>query len=151
MFYATLWLTSLLILLAILFSFPPWRRALLIKPLLAHLKRTIPPLSDTDSIALQAGDVWWEKELFCGHPDWQALHNMPLSQLTPNEQAFIEGPVEILCALLDDYKIFSEYHNLPPIVWDYLKENKFFGLVIPEIYGGLGFSALAHSNIILKI
>ncbi|MES2998267.1 MAG: acyl-CoA dehydrogenase [Pseudomonadota bacterium] len=151
MFYLALFLLGIILLIVVVCCFPPFRRALFIKPFLVILKKAIPPISRTEEIVLEAGDMWWEKDLFRGNPDWQVLHNMALSTLKSNEQAFIDKQVEILCAMLEDYRILTEYHDLPPAVWDYLRQNKFFGLVIPKKYGGLGFSALAHSSIILKI
>jgi acyl-CoA dehydrogenase len=151
MFCLVLFSLGIIIFIAIMCCFPLFRCALFVKPWLAYLKKALPPTSHTEEIVLEAGDVWWEKDLFRGNPDWQVLHDIPLSQLTSHEQAFIEAEVEMLCAMLEDYKILNEYHDLPQTVWDYLRGNKFFGLVIPKKYGGLGFSALAHSSIILKI
>lgn len=132
-------------------SIPLLRRSLLIKPLFPTLKKALPSISKTEEVVLEAGDMWWEKDLFRGKPDWQALHKIPLSVLTTEEQSFLDNQVEALCSMLDDYEILTKYHNLPPAVWDNIKQSKFFGIIIPKKYGGLGFSALAHSSIILKI
>ena len=152
MLYITLLVFSLLVLgLFAIFFFPVLRRSFWVKPLLAILKKALPTISQTEEIVLEAGDMWWEKELFRGKPDWQALYKISLSNLTSDEQNFIDNQVETLCAMLADYEILTKYHDLPPNVWHAIKQNKFFGLVIPEKYGGLGFSALAHSTIVLKI
>lgn len=152
MLYITLLGLGILILDTILvLSFSPLRRSLLVKPLQAFLKKTLPSISRTEAIVLEAGDLWWEKDLFRGKPDWHALHKISLSALNLDEQAFIDNQVENLCAMLEDYKILTKYHDLPAAVWSVLKQNKFFGMVIPKKYGGLGFSALAHSSVILKI
>lgn len=130
---------------------PFLRRFLLIKPFLGTLKKRLPTISETEEIVLKAGDMWWEKDLFRGNPNWKTLVQIPLSSLTNQEQDFMDNQVTMLCSLLEDYKILTEYHDLPTLVWDYLKQNKFFGMVIPQKYGGLGFSALAHSSVVLKI
>lgn len=127
------------------------RRFFFIKPLLHYLIKIIPPISETEKIVLEAGDMWWEKDLFRGQPNWQELSHIALSQLTSEEKKFIDVQVEILCKMLDDFKILTKYHDLSPNVWDYLKQQRFFGMVIPKQYGGLGFSALAHSTVVLKI
>lgn len=115
------------------------------------LKRKIPPISKTEREAIEAGHTWWEKELFCGRPDWQKLLNYPKPTLSSEELSFLNNQVEQLCSMLNDWKIVYEEHNLPENVWSYLKKEKFFGLIIPKEYGGLGFSALAQSSIITKI
>lgn len=135
----------------IILSIPLLRRSLLVKPLFPTLKKALPSISKTEEVVLEAGDMWWEKDLFRGKPDWQALHKIPLSVLTAEEQSFLDNQVEALCSMLDDYEILTKYHDLPPAVWNNIKQNKFFGMVIPKKYGGLGFSALAHSSIVLKI
>ncbi len=139
------------ILILILLIITPVRQAFLIKPFLAYLSTKLPPISETEKIVLEAGDMWWEKDLFHGHPDWKVLHNISLSKLTCEEENFISNQVEILCSMLDDYSILTVEHDLPVKVWDFLKKQKFFGMVIPKKYGGLGFSALAHSSIVSKI
>ncbi|MFZ0219770.1 MAG: acyl-CoA dehydrogenase [Candidatus Aquirickettsiella sp.] len=136
--------------LIVVLGLPFLRQAFLIKPVLVYLNTILPPISETEKIVLEAGDMWWEKYLFRGQPDWKFLHDISLSSLTSEEQIFINDPVEILCSMLDDFNIVTE-HDLPFTVWDFLKKQKFFGLVIPKKYGGLGFSALAHSSIVLKI
>ncbi|HLO67534.1 MAG TPA: acyl-CoA dehydrogenase [Holophaga sp.] len=130
---------------------PPLRRALLTGPALAAFRRRLPPLSPTEREALEAGTVAWDGQLFGGNPDWAGLLATPSPVLTAEEQAFLDGPVEELCAMLDDWRIVHELRDLPPQVWAFLKEKGFFGMIIPKAYGGLGFSALAHSQVVLKL
>ncbi|MGB8807042.1 MAG: acyl-CoA dehydrogenase, partial [Candidatus Rickettsiella isopodorum] len=138
-------------LIIIVLSLRSLRQAFLVKPFLAYLNTILPPISATEKIVLEAGDMWWEKDLFRGHPNWIALHDIPLSKLSNDEQAFIHNQTEILCSMLDDFNILTVEHDLPFSVWEFLKKQKFFGMVIPKKYGGLGFSALAHSSVVLKI
>jgi len=105
-------------------------------------------MSDTEREALEAGTVWWDADLFSGRPDWQKLINYEVSELTEKEQAFIDGPVQKLCAMLDDFEITEALKDLPKSVWDFIKKEKFMGMVVPEEYGGLGFSARAHSEVV---
>lgn len=139
------------ILILMLLTIPAVRQLFLIKPFLVYLCTKLPPISETEKIVLEAGDTWWEKNLFQGQPDWKALYNISLSTLTCEEENFINHQVETLCSMLDDYSILTVEHDLPVKVWDFLKKQRFFGMVIPKKYGGLGFSALAHSSIVLKI
>ncbi len=129
----------------------PWRKQFISAPFLAEYKRMLPSLSQTEADALEAGTVGWEGQLFSGKPDWQVLRNMPLRYLTKPEQAFIDGPVEELCGMLDEWDINHKQADLPPEIWDFLKRNRFFGMIIPEAYGGLGFSALAHRAVLQKV
>ncbi len=111
----------------------------------------LPTMSDTEREAIEAGDVWLDAELFGGNPDWQAALKISPAKLSEEEAAFIAGPVEILCGMLDDWRINWELGDLPPEVWEFLKAKKFFAIIIPKQYGGLEFSAFAHSEIIRKI
>lgn len=130
---------------------PAFRRALLIRPMMARVRRGLPGLSATEREALVAGTVGFEGELFAGRPRWKAFLAHPAPALTPEEQAFLDGPVEELCGLLDDWRIQQEHHDLPPEVWRFIRTRGFLGMVIPKEYGGLGFSALAHSQVVLKL
>ena len=114
------------------------------------VKSNIPKLSKTEEQALNAGDTWLEEDLFKGQPNWKRLHDIPEHQLSEQEQAFLDNEVHTLCGMLDDWQI-SQDCDLPPKVWDYMKKNRFFGLVIDKKYGGLGFSAKAHSDIVMKL
>jgi acyl-CoA dehydrogenase len=145
----TLWIAATAVLLAI--NVRPLRRSLISARLLPWFRRSLPRLSRTEQEALDAGTVGWDRELFSGRPDWRRLRELPPPRLTAEEQAFLEGPVEALCAMLDDWRISDELHDLPPEVWRFLKEHGFFGMVIPKRYGGLGFSALAHSAVVMKV
>ncbi len=133
------------------FAIVPLRRALFSRPLLRLFARALPRLSDTERTALEAGTVGFEAELFSGRPDWHKLLAEPKPQLSAEEQAFMDGPVERLCAMLDDWQITHELADLPPPVWALLKREKFFGMIIPRRYGGLEFSALAHSAVLQKV
>jgi acyl-CoA dehydrogenase len=135
----------------LLLNLPLLRRRLLTRPVFALFQRIMPAMSDTEREALEAGTVWWEAELFNGAPRWEKLFGVSKAQLSPAEQAFIDGPVEELCRKLDDWDITHVRRDLPPEVWQYLKDNGFFGMIIPKQYGGLEFSALAHSAVVMKV
>src|SRR3954447_3660693 len=128
-----------------------FRRDWLSKPIFGWAQRVLPTLSDTEREAIEAGDVWWDADLFGGRPDWGKLLAFPPAMLSAEEQAFLEGPVNELCHMLDDWRINWELRDLPPEVWAFLKSRKFFAMIIPKEYGGLGFSAYAHSEVIRKI
>ncbi|WP_439535019.1 acyl-CoA dehydrogenase [Methyloversatilis sp.] len=136
---------------ALLLNVPVLRRALISKPLLKVYRNILPPMSDTERIALEAGTVWWEGELFRGHPDWKVLHAYPEPTLSAEEQAFLDNEVEQLCRLSDDWTISHELKDLPPEAWQYIKDAGFLGLIIPKHYGGKQFSAWAHSQIVTKL
>jgi acyl-CoA dehydrogenase len=127
------------------------RRTVLGAPLLTLFRRILPQVSQTEQEALDAGTVWWDGELFSGNPDWHKLLAYPKPTLTVEEQAFIDGPVEELCAMLDDWEITNELHDLPPRAWQFIKDHGFLGMIIPKEFGGKGFSALAHSEVVMKI
>src|SRR6202521_5352166 len=128
-----------------------FRREFITKPIFAWARGVLPAMSDTEREALEAGDVWWDADLFTGDPDWSKLLAYAPATLTPEEQAFLNGPVDELCAMLDDWKINWEWRDLPPEVWDFVKRNKFFGMIIPKEFGGLGFSPYAHSEVVRKL
>jgi len=127
------------------------RRQWLSAPFLVMYRKMLPTLSDTEQVALDAGTVGWEGELFTGNPDWDSLLDQQWPELTEAEQAFVDGPVEELCQMLNPWEISHELADLPPEVWAFLKEKRFFGMIIPVEYGGLGFSALAHRAVLQKI
>lgn len=138
--------------LALLITIPGELRVeKLSRPLLGWVRGRLPKLSDTEEEALKSGSVDWDGQLFSGQPDWQTLHNAQPARLTPEEQAFLDGPVEELCAMLDDWQITHEHYDLPENVWKFIRDQGFFGLVIPKADGGLGFSNTAHSEIVMKI
>lgn len=127
------------------------RREKLSKPLLGWVRSRLPTLSDTEQEALRSGSVDWDGELFSGQPDWSRLLDAKPAHLSSEEQAFLDGPVEKLCAMLDDWKVTHEDYDLPDKVWKFIRENGFFGLMIPKDQGGKGFSHTAHSEIVMKI
>ncbi len=147
----TVTISLLLVLVITALVITPIRRRLIISPLLNQFKRVMPPISDTEQEALEAGTVWWEKELFSGAPNWKELLDRPPPKLTEREQKFIDGPVDELCQLLDDWQITHEDRDLSPEVWEFIKSNGLFGMIIPREHGGLEFSALAHSTVVMKI
>ena len=134
-----------------LINIPSLRRKLISKPVMQLLKANLPKISRTEQEALDGGNVWWDAELFSGKPDWSRLRDLSMSTLSTEEQAFIDGPVQQLCGMLDDWQITHELQDLPESVWDFIKEQRFFGMIIPTEYGGHGFSARAHSEVVMKI
>src|SRR6185295_11174260 len=137
--------------LLLLLNIVPLRRAIVSAQLLGLYRRMLPNMSKTEQDALEAGNVWWEGELFAGMPDWRKLLRLPAPQLTPEEQTFLDGPTEQLCRMLDDWQITHELADMPPNVWQYIKAEKFFAMIIPKSYGGLEFSPLASSMVLAKI
>ena len=129
---------------------PVLRRRLISARAMRFMASILPRLGETERIALEAGTVWWDGELFGGMPRWKRLLGYRLPGLSAREQAFLDGPVMTLCGMLDDWEI-TQRRELPPAVWDYLKEQRFFGMIIPEAYGGLGFSALANSRVVTRL
>lgn len=127
------------------------RRRHLSAPLLKIYTRMLPTLSETEQTALDAGTVGFEGELFSGRPDWNALLSQPRPQLSVEEQAFLDGPVEEVCKMVNDWEITHERADLTPEIWAYLGQHRFFGMIIPKEYGGLGFSATAHARVIAKL
>jgi acyl-CoA dehydrogenase len=132
-------------------NLPDFRRQKITAPLLKIYQKITPQLSDTERVALEAGTVGFEGELFSGKPDWKQLLRQPVPQLSTEELAFLNGPCEELCHMLNDWEITHELADLPPNVWEFLKKNRFFGMIIPHEYGGLQFSALAHSAVLQKV
>jgi acyl-CoA dehydrogenase len=128
-----------------------FRRDWITKPIFRLAQHALPKLSDTEREAIEAGDVWWDAELFTGNPDWKKLLAFAPAKLSQEERDFLAGPVDELCRMIDDWKINWELHDLPPEVWAFLKAKKFFAMIIPKQYGGLGFSAYAHSEVIRKL
>jgi acyl-CoA dehydrogenase len=146
-------LTGLLLLAGarVLMFATPLRRERLSRPLLGWVRSRLPHLSDTESEALKSGSVDWDGELFSGRPQWQKLLDFPHGRLSEEERAFINGPLNTLCGMIDDWKITHELFDLPADVWDYIRKQGFFGLVIPREFGGKGFSEMAHSEIVMRL
>ena len=135
----------------LLLNILPLRRSLISRRFLRVYKRMLPPMSTTEREALEAGTVWWDGELFTGGPDWNKLLSAKAPKLTAEEQAFIDGPCEELCRMIDDWDITHRRADLPPEVFDFIKKKGFWAMIIPKKYGGLEFSAYAHSCVIVKI
>ena len=127
------------------------RQRYITKPLLNWVRGILPTMSDTEREALEAGSTWWDADLMRGDPDFSKLLSTPVHNLSKEEQEFIDGPVEELCRIIDDWKITFEDRDIPDEVWDCVKREGFLGLIIPEEYGGKGFSATANSEIVMKI
>jgi acyl-CoA dehydrogenase len=141
----------LVIALVVLLGVRPLRRAIVTKPIFAIYRRILPQMSDTERTALEAGTVWWEGELFRGKPDWLKLATYPVPKLTAEEQSFLDNEVEQACALVDDWEVSHELQDLSPQTWAYVKDKGFLGMIIPKRYGGLEFSAYAHSQVVTKL
>ena len=138
---AALWLLNL----------RPLRKAIITRPFMKAYLKLLPPMSQTEREALEAGTVWWDGELFTGAPKWPKLLSAKPPVLSAEEQTFLDGPCEELCRMLDDWHITHELGDLPPAVWDFMKSRGFFAMIIPKQYGGLEFSAYAHSCVLVKI
>jgi acyl-CoA dehydrogenase len=137
--------------LAVLFNVVPLRRLIVSTPLMKVMAPFMPKISETERVALEAGVTWVEKDLFSGKPDLnKIIREETYPQLTAEERAFMEGPVEELCRKIDAWKTWQT-RELQEEVWDYIKKEKFLGMIIPKEYGGLGFSALAHSEVVMKV
>ena len=135
---------------AIPLALPDLRRKHFTAPLFAWFQKVLPPMSNTEKDAIEAGTVWWDGELFSGRPDWDKLLAYPKATLTAEEQAFIDGPTEELCAMVSEWEI-GQRMDLPPEAWEHIKQHGFFALIIPKEYGGKGFSAYAHSQVAMKL
>jgi acyl-CoA dehydrogenase len=149
----TAWLAVLWTVFAglVLLNLDAFRLRFITKPFLRTYRRLLPSMSDTEREALEAGTVWWDGELFSGRPNWHKLLSAKPPRLTGDEQAFLDGPCEELCRMVDDWDVTHRRADLPPEVWDYLKRHGFFAMIIPKRYGGLEFSAYAHSCVLVKL
>jgi acyl-CoA dehydrogenase len=135
----------------LLLNVRPLRVRLLTRPFMKKYRKLLPTMSSTEREALDAGTVWWDGELFTGGPNWPKLMSAKVPVLTAEEQAFLDGPCEELCAMLDDWDITHRRADLPAAVWAFIKASGFFAMIIPRRYGGLEFSAYAHSCVLIKI
>ncbi|MDQ9888779.1 acyl-CoA dehydrogenase [Acinetobacter pittii] len=140
-----------LIALSIIILFAPLRFNLITQPAYKTLANSMPSISTTEQEALEAGTSWWEKELFMGAPDWSQFENYPYPTLSAEEQSFIDNEVELLCSMLDEWEIHHHLKDLPPEVWQFIKDKGFLGLIIPKSFGGKEFSSFAQSRIMSKI
>jgi acyl-CoA dehydrogenase len=149
------WVNGLVLLPFLLISIPlnieSIRKQYISAPALELFKRVMPQMSDTEKDAIEAGTVWWDGELFSGNPNWKALHNIPQGRLTAEELAFLNGPVEEVCQLCDDWQTTHTNLGLSDEVWDFLKTHKFFAMIIKKEFGGLDFSAYAQSRVLQKL
>ncbi|MBP6218845.1 MAG: acyl-CoA dehydrogenase [Oligoflexales bacterium] len=146
------WFCLVFVVLGFIFALPPLRALLFSAPVMGFikLKKLMPTISETEQVALDAGSLWVDKELFSGKPDFKKIMKEPYGRLNETEQSFIDVQCEQLCQMVDDIKAYK-HGDLPPEAWDFIKKERFLGLIIPKEYGGLGFSALAHSEIISKL
>lgn len=135
----------------LLLGYGPWRRRWIVAPLLRRFRAVLPRLSPTEQVALEAGTVGWEAELFAGDPHWQRFLEGAPAVLSEAEQAFIDGPLQDLCALLDDWRITHHDHDLSAAAWEAIKTQGFLGMIIPRAYGGLEFSSTAHSQVVMTL
>jgi acyl-CoA dehydrogenase len=141
----------LFVVVAAVLNISALRRALISNRILAIYRRILPAMSQTEQEAIDAGTVWWDGELFSGEPNWEKLLHYPRPRLSNEEQAFVDGPVEELCGMLSDWETTAVYQDLPPQVWQFIKDKGFLGMIIPKRYGGLEFSAYAHSCVVMKL
>ena len=149
--WITLAFAAAFVLLAIPLNIPALRRALISDGILAAFRKVLPPMSQTEREAIEAGTVWWDGELFSGKPDWRKLLAAPQPKLTPDEQRFLENETEQLCAMVSDWATTNVHRDLPPAVWQFIKDKGFWGMNIAKEYGGLGFSAYGHSQVMTKL
>ncbi|MEY4932315.1 MAG: acyl-CoA dehydrogenase, partial [Pseudomonadota bacterium] len=147
------WLVILWVVLAllVLLNIDGLRLSFITKPFLLVYRRLLPSMSSTEREALEAGTVWWDGELFTGGPNWKKLMSAAAPKLSAEEQAFLDGPCEELCRMIDEWDTTHKRGDLSPAVWDYLKSKGFFAMIIPKKYGGLEFSAYAHSCVLIKV
>ena len=145
-----LWLLAPIAAIATILAIPSLRRSLFSDRVLAAFRKVMPPMSDTEADAINAGTVWWDGELFSGRPDWSKLLAFPKPALAPEEQSFLDGETEELCRLANDWDTYA-INDLTPQAWQYIKEKGFLGMIIPKSYSGMGFSAYAHSQVIAKL
>ena len=144
-------LASVLALVAIPLNVPALRRVLVSRPVLRAFRRILPAMTATEREAIEAGTVGWDAELFSGRPDWSKLLARPATTLSAEEQRFLDRECEELCGMVSDWETTHIYRDLPPAVWQFIKDAGFLGMIIPKQYGGLGFSAFAHSEVITKL
>ena len=151
-FGAPYWLIFTTAVAVVLLAFPLLRRNLFTRPIMRVISRSgiLPEISETERVALEAGKVWVEGELFSGRPSWKRIRKASYPALRAEEQDFIEGPVQKLCDLVDDWKVWAE-RQFPEEAWDLMRQEKIFGMIIPTEYGGLGFSAMANSAVVMKL
>ncbi len=141
----------LFLLVTVPFVYKPFRLDFLSTRLLSFYKSVTPELSSTEQEAIDAGTVWWDGDLFSGKPDWQKLHKISQPRLSKTEKAFLDGPCEEVCGMANEWQINHVDADLSDEIWAFLKEHKFFAMIIEKKYGGLAFSAYAQSRILQKL
>ncbi|MCY3594809.1 MAG: acyl-CoA dehydrogenase [Bacteroidetes bacterium] len=149
---APLWFLLVAAFVTLTFALPPLRRTLFTHPVMRTIKRMglLPAISDTERVALEAGKVWVEGELFSGRPNWTRIREAPYPSLSSEERQFLNGPVQDLCDLVDDWKVWAD-RQFPDEAWRLMEQEKLFGMIIPKKYGGLGFSAMVNSAVVMKL
>ncbi|WP_445947509.1 acyl-CoA dehydrogenase family protein, partial [Shewanella sp.] len=145
----TAWIVFLVV--ALPFNIKSFRQHFISRPLMKVYRGIMPEMSSTEKEAIEAGTTWWEADLFAGNPNWSKLHNYPQARLTADEQAFLDGPVETVCAMVNQHQVSHQLADLPQDVWQYLKDNGFFAMIIKKKYGGLEYSAYAQSRVLQKL
>lgn len=147
------WLVAaaLPVLVLALLAVRPLRRVLVGRPALRWFRQVLPEMSATEREAIEAGVPWWEAEMFRGRPDWSKLLAFEYTRLTPEEQSFLDNETNTVCSMVDDWNVEFERHDLPPEVWAYLRDQRFFAMLIHKEHGGLGFSALAQSAVVTRL
>jgi len=149
--WAALALAAVFVLLAPALLVPALRRKLISEPVLRAFRKVLPPMSPTEREALEAGTVWWDGELFSGKPDWRKLLDVAPATLTAEEQRFLDEDTAELCGMVSEWETTNVYKDLPPHVWQFIKDRGFLGMIIPKEYGGLEFSAYAQSQVVQKL
>jgi acyl-CoA dehydrogenase len=143
-------LAALAAAIALVIGVPAIRRPLISNRVLAVFRKVMPPMSQTEADAINAGTVWWDGDLFSGKPRWEKLLATPRPTLTPEEQSFLDNETEQLCAMVNDWETY-DLGDLPPHAWQFIKDKGFLGMIIPRQYGGKEFSAYAHSQVVTKL
>ncbi|HEX7341903.1 MAG TPA: acyl-CoA dehydrogenase [Rhodanobacteraceae bacterium] len=150
--FTSTWITLIVIaaVVALITGWPPLRRGLFSRALMPIMRKVLPKLGATERIALEAGTVWWDAQIFSGMPRWKNLLDFRCQPLSEREQAFMDGPVNTLCGMLDDWAV-EQRRDLSPEAWEFIKRERFFGMMIPPEFGGLGFSEIGHSRVVTRI
>lgn len=143
------WIVFLVIALPLNIS--AFRQNVISRPLMKVYRGIMPEMSSTEKEAIEAGTTWWEADLFAGNPNWKKLHNYPVARLSADEQAFLDGPVEEVCRMVNQHQVSHQLADLPADVWQYLKDHGFFAMIIKKKYGGLEYSAYAQSRVLQKL
>lgn len=144
-------LLAIITAVVIIFGNIAFLRGLVTRPIYDRAKKILPSISETEQLALDAGDSWWEKDIFQGKPDFNKLHSLQKFTLSQEERDFLANETNQLCAMVNDWEATHNVKDFPTEVWDFMRTKGFFGLVIKKEFGGKGFSAAAHSEIVMKV